>query len=181
MTDGTQLEQAQSPLGDIIATDDITDGGVANNQKAQRVKGGFGDDNNYEDVHKGNPLPVQLGLTTPTTAHDSSLALAAGSPADLDSSQIPSGLTGKLVAVLMSASVPLKGELKTVLNGVEGSVIMTMFSKAGQNGMLTLPNKDFVTQVEDVAGGLDGFRLTVTNLDNENAADVYGTFFYDVE
>lgn len=181
MSDGTQLEQAQSPLGDIIATDDVNDGGVAQGQKVQRVKAGVGSDNNYEDVHDGRPLPVQQGLTTPTTAHDSALALAAAAPADLDSDQIPSGLTGKLVAVLMSASVPLKGELKTVLNGVEGSVIATIFSNAGQNSWIKLPNKDFVTQAENVAGGLDGFRLTVTNLDNENAADVYATFFYDVE
>ncbi len=181
MADGTQLEQAQSPLGDIIATDDITDGGVAQGQKAQRMKLGVGADNNYQDIHDGRPLPVQQGLTTPTTAHDSALAVAAGSPADLDSTQVPSGLTGKLVSVLMSASVPLKGELKTVLNGVESSVVATIFSQAGQNGWIKLPHKDFVTQVEDVTAGLDGFRLTVTNLDNENAADVYATFFYDVE
>ncbi len=181
MSDGTQLEQAQAPLGDVIATDDITDGGVAQGHKVQRVKAGVGSDNNFEDVHDGRPMPVQQGLTTPTMAHDSALALAAAAPADLDSTQIPSGLTGKLVAVLMSASVPLKGELKTVLNGVESGVLATIFSNAGQNGWIKLPNKDFVTQVEDVTAGLDGFRLTVTNLDSENAADVYATFFYDVE
>lgn len=181
MADNTQLEQADAPLGDIIATDDITDGGVADSAKVQRIKVGKGSDNNYSDIHDGNPFPTEMGLTTPTTAHDSALVLAAGSPADLDSTQVPSGLTGKLVAVLMSASVPLKGELKTVLNGSESAVLATMFSNAGQNGFFILPNKNFVTQAEDVTAGLDGFRLTVTNLDNENAADVYATFFYDVE
>lgn len=181
MADGVQLEQAQAPLGVIISSDDVSDGGVADNQHVQRVKVGVGDDNAYQDVHDGRPLPVQQGLTTPTTAHDSALAVGAGSPADLDSAQIPSGLTGKLVAVLMVSSVPLKGELKTVLNGVEGGVIATIFSNAGQNSWIRLPNKDFVTQAEDVTAGLDGFRLTVTNLDNVNAADVYATFFYDVE
>ncbi len=178
--DGTQLN-INDTSGDIISTDHITDGGVADGQKVQRVKIGEGADDFYSDVHSGNPLSTELGLTTPTTAHDSSLALAAGSPADLDSAQVPSGLTGKLVAILMSASVPLKGELKTVLNGVEGPVLMTMFSRAGQNGVLSLPNKSFVTQAESVTGGFDGFRLTVTNLDNESAADVYATFFYDAE
>ena len=47
--------------------------------------------------------------------------------------------------------------------------------------MLPMPNKDFVTQAQDAGAGFDGFRLTVTNLDNENAADVYATFFYDEE
>lgn len=181
MGDGTQLETADAPLGDIIATDDITDGGVAQGQKAQRVKLGVGDDDKYQDIHDGRPLPVQQGLTTPTMAHDSALAVAAGSPSDLDSTQIPSGLTGKLVAVLISSAVPLKGELKTVLNGIESSVKATIFSQAGDNGWIKLPHKDFVTQAENVTAGLDGFRITVTNLDNELAADVYATFFYDVE
>ena len=71
--------------------------------------------------------------------------------------------------------------MKTVLNGVESSAILTMFSIAGGNSLMVLPSKDFVTQVEDATPGFDGFRLTVTNLDNENAADVYATFFYDEE
>ena len=81
----------------------------------------------------------------------------------------------------MNASVPLKGELKTVLNGIESSVVLTLFAGAAENVNFTLPSKEFVTQVEDATAGLDGFRLTVTNLDNENAADVYVTFFYDEE
>ena len=181
MADNTQLEQANAPLGDIIATDDITDGGVADSVKVQRIKIGKGSDNNYSDIHDGNPFPTEMGITTPTTVHDSALVLVAGSPADLDSTQIPSTLTGKLIAILMSASVPIKGEVKTVLNGSESSVLMTMFANAGQNGMLLLPNKNFITQAEDATAGFDGFRLTVTNLDNENSADVYATFFYDVE
>ena len=180
MADGTQLNTNDTG-GDIIATDEITDGGVADSQKTQRMKVGVGDDNNYQDVHDGRPLPVQEGMTTPTVTHDSGLAIAAGSSADLDSAQISSGLTGKLAAVMMSSSVPLKGELKTVLNGSESAVLLTMFSKAGQNGMVTLPNKEFITQAEDVTVGFDGFRLTVTNLDNENPADLYGTFFFDEE
>lgn len=181
MTDGTQLNQASAPLGDIIATDDITDGGVAQGHKAQRIKVGVGADNAYKDVHDGRPMPVKEGMTTPTTAFATSSNLADGGVTDLDSSQVGSGLTGKLVAVLLTASVPVKGELKTVLNGVESSIILTMFARAGENAMLPMPNKDFVTQVESATAGFDGFRLSVTNLDNENAADVYATFFSDEE
>ena len=180
MADGTQVN-INDTGGDIISTDEITDGGVADSQKVQRMKVGVGDDNDYKDVHEGFPLPIKEGMTTPTVTHDSALAIAAGSPSDLDSAQISSGLTGKLVAILMSSSVPLKGELKTVLNGVDSSVLLTMFSKAGQNGMMKLPNKEFITQAENAGAGFDGFRLTVTNLDNENPADLYGTFFFDEE
>ena len=155
--------------------DDI--GGI----KHQRVKVEVGADGVAQDVHDGRPMPVKEGMTTPTTAFATSAALVPDTPSDLDSAQISSGLTGKLVAILMNASVPVKGELKTVLNGVESSIILTMFARAGENAMLLMPNKDFVTQVEDATAGFDGFRLTVTNLDNENAADVYTTFFVDQE
>ena len=176
MADNTQLNLAEAPLGDTISTDDLGGG-----SKVQRVKVQEGVDGSAADVHDGNPLPTIPGMSTPTTSEDSSTNLAVATPTDLDSTQINSGLTGKLASVLMAASVPLKGELKTVLNGVESSVILTMFSIAGGNSMLVLPNKDFVTQAQDAGAGFDGFRLTVTNLDNENAADVYATFFYDEE
>lgn len=181
MADGTQLNQAAAPLGDIIATDDITDGGVAQGHKAQRVKIGVGADNAFKDVHDGRPMPVKEGMTTPKTTAAVAAALAAGGTTDLDSAQISSGLTGKLVSLLMTASVPLKGELKTVLNGVESAVLMTFFSRAGESVPLHMPNKDFFTQAEDATAGLDGFRVTITNLDTSRAADAYLTYFYDEE
>lgn len=52
MTDGTQLNQATAPFGDIVATDAIT-GGVANGHKVQRVKAGFGADGSYVDPSSG--------------------------------------------------------------------------------------------------------------------------------
>lgn len=47
--------------GATLAADDITDGGVANGAKAQRIKIGFGPDNGYTDVDiaTGKGLPVQ--------------------------------------------------------------------------------------------------------------------------
>lgn len=175
MADNTQLNEAAAPLGDIIATDDI--GGV----KHQRVKVEVGVDGTAQDVHDGRPMPVKEGMTSPKTTAATAAALAAGGTTDLDSAQISSGLTGKLVALLMTASVPLKGELKTVLNGVESAVLLTFFSRAGENVPLLMPNKDFFTQVEDATAGLDGFRVTVTNLDTSQAADAYVTYFYDEE
>jgi len=175
MADNTQLEQAVAPLGDIIATDDI--GGV----KYQRVKPTVGADGVAQDVHDGRPMPVKAGMTTPKTTAATAALLAAGGTTDLDSAQIGSTLTGKLVALLMTASVPLKGELKTVLNGVESAVLLTFFSRAGESVPLNMPNKDFFTQAESVTAGLDGFRVTVTNLDTTQTADVYVTHFYDEE
>lgn len=56
MADNTTLPGT----GDVIAGDDITDGGVASGAKVQRMKVGFGADGAYTDVTSGNPLPVSV-------------------------------------------------------------------------------------------------------------------------
>ena len=181
MADGTQLEQATAPLGDIIATDDITDGGVANSQKAQRIKVGFGVDNAYVDVSFGVPLPVTIGVASPQVVDATSVTLAAGATVDLDSNQIGGGLTGKLAALSFGSTLAIRAELKTVLNAVE-TTIAVFFSLAGQSQWIEMPSKDYVTQAQNGGAGFDGFRLTITGLDPNGAgADVYATFIYDEE
>jgi hypothetical protein len=175
MVDEVQLNQVIAPLGDKIAADEIA------GRKHQRVKVQVGLDGTAQDVHDGRPMPVLEGMTSPQTSHDFAGAVASGGIADLDGAQISSGLTGKLVAFLISASVPMKAELKTVLNGVESGVLLTAFANAGQVALIKMPSKEFFTQVEDAGVGLDAFRVTATNLDNQNAADLYATFFYDEE
>lgn len=56
MADNTRLNVGSG--GDLIATDSITDSGVANGSKTQRVKIGHGLDNNYSDANINTPLPV---------------------------------------------------------------------------------------------------------------------------
>ena len=181
MADGTQLEQAVAPLGDIIATDDITDGGVADSQKAQRIKVGFGVDNGYVDVSFGVPLPVTTGVASPQVVDATSVTLAAGSSVDLDSTQIGGGLTGKLAALSFGSTVAIRAELKTVLNAAETTVAV-FFALAGQSTWIEMPSKDYVTQAQNGGAGFDGFRLTITGMDaNDAGADVYGTFIYDEE
>lgn len=62
MADGTRVldpEQTSTiEAGDTIATDAVTDGGVADSQKVQRIKTGFGTDGEYADVTSDDPLPV---------------------------------------------------------------------------------------------------------------------------
>ena len=100
-------------------------------------------------------------------------------PTDFDSGQINSGLTGKLVGFVVGSTVALKWELHTVLNATPSAVIMTGFTQAGKTEIITLPSKEFVTQVEDVTAGFDGFRIVINNLDPSEAADVHVTFLYD--
>ena len=172
MGDNTQVN-AVTTAGDVIATDDI--GGV----KHQRVKVEYGDDGSATDVSAANPLPVAPGLVDPKTTFATAVSVAAGSSTDLDSDQISAGKTGKLIAVLLTASVALKGELHTVTNGAASAVKAVIFSQAGFSQPVDMPGREFFTVAQDAGAGLDGFRLTVTNLDNSQAADVYCTFFYD--
>lgn len=67
MADGTQLN-VPTTQGDVISTDDIT-GGVADKQKVQRTKTGFGDDGAYNDVSLDDPLPISvIGATSADVA-----------------------------------------------------------------------------------------------------------------
>lgn len=160
--------------GATAATDDI--GGVHH----QKVKMEFGPENSATQVSLTDPLPVDIPLTSAKTVAATAAALAAGGVTDLDSAQIASGTTGQLAGFHMGASVPLKGELKTVLNAVETSIDV-FFSPAGETKMFNFPSKRFIVQAESATAGFDGFRLTVTNLDTGEAADVYAGFLYDEE
>ena len=139
----------------------------------------FGKKDSVTLVSTADPFPVQEGTEDPKISAGLVASIAAGGTGDVDSTQIASGKTGKLVEFTIGGSVPLKGELKTVLNGVETSTGWRVFSPAGQTAVFKLPNKDFVTQAENAGAGLDGFRVTLTNLDNTEAADGYVAFFYD--
>jgi hypothetical protein len=179
MADNTQLEQAQSPLGDIISTDDITDGGVADSAKVQRVKAGFGANNNYEDPNRDNPFPVDLGVESPQTTLDVALAVAAGSSVDLDSGQISVGTTAQLVGLIIASSVSVKATLKMTTNAADGPNLAVFFSQAGDTQPIRMPGKTFFTVAHDAGAGLDAIKVNVLNLDPTQAADIYVTFLYD--
>src|SRR4051812_4733252 len=54
MADNTNITPGS---GEIISTDAITDGGVANGAKVQRMKPGYGPDGGFTDVDVLKPLP----------------------------------------------------------------------------------------------------------------------------
>ena len=173
MADNVQLNTGVG--GAIAAADEIA--GV----QYQRVKIIHGIDGvNDGDVARVNPLPVDVhALVAPKAVLATSVGLAAGASIDLDSDQIASGKTGKLLMLLVCASVPCKAVLQTVTNGVPSAPRATFFGLAGRNAMLPIPSKHLYQIAHSGIAGFDGFRVTVTNLDNSNAADVYANFAYD--
>lgn len=157
----------------VIATDDI--GGVQH----QRVKVQYGTDGSATDVSSANPLPVTtIAFDSPQLTYATAAALAAGGSTDLDSTQITASKTGKLAAVAIGSSVAAKWLLKAVLNGAETNKA-AFFTMPGEGRYVAFPSKEFITQVQNAGAGFDGFRITATNLDTSETADVYATFLYD--
>lgn len=163
-----------------VATDDV--GGA----HYQRVKPDFGGDGAAQAVttdagvsDAGTQRVVlasdQAVAADPQSTHATDTAISAGGQATLDSDQINSGKTGVLLQLLVSSSLPLKAEVRTVLNGVASGNLAVRF---GTDIVWEVP-RGFVTVAEDVTAGLDGFRVVITNLDTSESADVYATFLYD--
>ena len=172
MPDNIQLDAGSD--GDVLAADLIS------GTKHQRVKVQYGDDGLATDVSDANPLPVDNNpVESIQTNTGNSTATAAGGSDDIDSTQVSSGKTGQLLQVIVSATIFYKAELKIVTNGVAGSVVHTWIGGPILPFPYTPSHKTLHTIAQDVTAGLDGFRVTVTNLDTNEAADIYATFEWD--
>ena len=116
--------------------------------------------------------------TAPKVDALTSASLAAGSSVSLDGTQVASGLTGKLAGITVSASVPLKVEVRTALNASYTTRIV-LFGRSMEPITWVTPHRDYISQIEDATAGFDGFNVNITNMDNTQAADVYATIFWD--
>lgn len=115
--------------------------------------------------------------TTPVNSYDTTASIAAGATDNHDTTDL-GGSTRDLRRVIMGASVPLKGEIQSVINGT-GTTIGVIFSPAGQSVTWDNPHQDYNSVVFSANAGFDGFRLIRTNLDASEAADVYSNIFYE--
>lgn len=109
-----------------------------------------------------------------------SASVAAGATEDLDGLTIPLNFTGKLVSVIVSASVAAKWVIVSRDGGVEVE-LGTLFTSGIHGGrpteVFSPPSKRFCSL--DGSGVDENFRVKVTNLDAKNTADCYATFFID--
>lgn len=124
-------------------------------------------------------VPVSSALTNPVGHHVTVTSVAAGGSDTLDSLQIPTSLTGKLVNIVVSGSVPFKAQLFTVTDGVQSSELITVICKDIWDYRPI--SKSLITVAQSAGIGFDGFRIVVKNLDTSEAADFYAAFFYDTE
>lgn len=118
--------------------------------------------------------------TFPVTDPKTSANLAAGASVNLDSVVIPNAKTGKCSQVTLSSSVACKWELKKSTAGVDTTLDVIFTS--GNTGNAPShewepPHRDYASLAGN--GVNTFFRVTATNLDAHNAANVYATFFFD--
>ncbi len=117
--------------------------------------------------------------STPAVDYATLASLAAGteSTTEFRTADLASD-TFRLAGVDFGASVPTRCEVSVVDDDVV-TIIATLFAPAGLSYSWRLPHKDYGAKTWDAGAGFDGFQLLITNLDASEAADVYGTMYYE--
>ena len=103
-----------------------------------------------------------------------STGLGAGANDDLDAADITVGKTGRLTAVDVGASVPLRCDIQTV----SGARVTrtTVYTQAGETVSWRPPGPTY----HELAGGTGvHFGVSVTNLSPHLAADARATLYWD--
>lgn len=119
---------------------------------------------------------VSIGApTSPLNKYVTSASLAAGASANLDTGEIGAQ---RLSAIEVWCSAAYKAELRKILNTVADTDPTVIGGAQPMNSFQWKPpHLDYCKTT--ASAGTDGFRITVTNLDDANAADVYATFHYE--
>ena len=162
----------------------LTFGGNTVHREVDRLGGEF--ELELADIKDTDPDAAHYGLVTrdaalvsPQDSNATVATVAAGSTGSVDSTQITSSKTGKLLRFEAASSVPFIVELQTV----ENAVATTRLIRSGHGGrdvVWRAPHKDSIQQAQNVGAGFDGFRLLFMNLDTGSGnADFHGTFFWD--
>ena len=141
MADNTTLNSGSG--GDVIATDEITDAGVANGAKVQRVKIGVGTDNNYADISDSNPLPIDDAGGT-ISVDDGGGALTVDGTVTADAGTGPWPVTDNGGSLTVDGSVTLGANSGTDIGDVDVTSVVpgTAATSLGK-------------AVDSVAGGTD--------------------------
>jgi len=130
------------------------------------------------DLRRG---PAWEPEVRPVSQPLSQINLAAGAVVDLDTFNITED--SELVKVNVASSVACKWEIKTVHDGIV-STEDTLITDPGSGVWDSPLAKGYFTYgnfVKLPGGPASNFRITVTNLDSANAANVYATVYWNEE
>jgi hypothetical protein len=158
--------------------------GVRNDSNGTTFSGTDGDYTPIAVDAQGN-LQVDVlsgaGADTPTTpvvveANTTDTAAGSTSGTTLQTSDLGSG-THRLSGFDCSSSVPIKVVLQQVDNDVATDLV-TLFDRSGAGIQWRPPHREYFNVTFGGTAGFDGWRLLATNLDTSEAADLYGTIYY---
>lgn len=168
---------------DWTRIDGLVDGQVVNAATAGFLQVGT-DGTNYQAILTDATGALQVDVlsgggsppvpTDPINDSQTSVAVAVLTPTDIDSLDDDNR---KLAWIDVWASVNWKGEVFTVDNAVESS-------RKGVTGGPSMTAVQYIPAHEDfiqvgATAGIDAFRLKVTNLDDNLAADFHVVFHYN--
>ena len=162
--------------GKKVDTTELVDG--ADTVQRQHIRPSGAAVGDIGNVTASEGVSASLSVTSANRTHATSASLAAGGEVDLDAAQITSSLTGKLIQIIITSSIPFRAQLKTVTNAAESGALVTWINRHVD---CTFAHKKFLTVAHNAGAGIDTFRVSIKNLDTSEAADVYATFFYDEE
>lgn len=107
----------------------------------------------------------------------SSSALAAGASVDLTGTAVAASKTGKLRRVYLASTAGLVKWIIKLRDGAVETNVGVAFTTQSEPTFQWEPPQDSEDQIV-YASGDENFRVTATNLDQENAADVYATIYW---
>ncbi len=173
MADGT-IGVDETNLDKLLDTESLTVSGQTVHRERIQIAGTVD-----TELAKVTDLALNVTENSPLVAARTTgeaTSVSAGGSSDITGSTIPNNVTGKLMGVNMSSSVAGKYEIKSRDGGVE-TLIDTIFLNAYKPYMWKPPHRDFASRAGD---GVDtSYRVTVTNLDNSQTADMHATMYWD--
>ena len=181
MADG-YIQVPPDSTGKRLDAESLTVSGLTVHRERDQISGRA--DTEIADVRNSDPALSDHGLVTraidvvePITDTLSSSSLSAGSSVDLNGTLIASGKIGKVMGLSVASTVPCKWELKKVDGASEITLAWIVTSPSNLTESHRPPSKEFMKQAH--VSGDERFRITVTNLDGRNAANVYATLCWD--
>lgn len=131
------------------------------------------------EVADANPLPVVMQAGTGTMRDSGileSVNVAPGATVSLTGPTVGTGVTAHLVELTASSSVRLKVELVSV-GGATPVRHRVFFVKENEAWVYGPTDRDALAAIgaTTTAGATGAFQLNITNMDNMNTANVYGS------
>lgn len=173
--------------GKKLDTEQLTVNGIIVQRERDQIAGSLEDEIaavlNTDPAGNAYGLVVRpIEVVNEARSNPSSSALAAGASVNLDGATIPNAILGKLLLATLSSTVACKWIIKARNGGVESTIdiVFTSGLAGGQPTFQWTPPAKGKGWAEQLGDGVDtNFRVTVTNLDGDNAADVYAGLFWD--